>query len=294
MTVNRMDLIQATARDIASNIHSDPAAINALADQLIELIGQMINGVGKMVYSQGERDMNEAHGWIKPGGEDRAAFEREQRRAIQQAGTMMSTGGEIESAARSLADDCKNPEVDLDRWTRPDPGAWCLCGHSPKSHRSGVCIGEDHNRRACYEGARRCTVFEPKPPSGGWTYQDRRPEALKTRDTVEPSAGCTCDPGPEGRHRSYCGTEPPYLPAVCTCTPNRILDLAARKVTYQHTAVCTVTVMVQQADKAIRELNAELCCYPTGSTCALCRAGQKRVLFRFCCYPLGDVCPTHC
>jgi hypothetical protein len=44
--MNRWDEIRATARNIASNVHHDPVARDAMADDLIKLVGQVIEAVG--------------------------------------------------------------------------------------------------------------------------------------------------------------------------------------------------------------------------------------------------------
>lgn len=51
--MNRWDEIQAVARDVATNIHTDPDKITAMADDLIRLCGLMIDAVGKGVACDG-------------------------------------------------------------------------------------------------------------------------------------------------------------------------------------------------------------------------------------------------
>lgn len=156
--MNRTDGIQAVARDIASNVHADPAMRDAMADALIKLCGLMIGAVGKHVACDGEANISNY--------DDESAHAR------------YVTGERIQDGARWAADASSNPEVGLDRWRRTDPGTGCRCGHVPSVHQGGACTGEQFNREACLGGP--CTGFVRREPTGGWQHVDRRPEALRT------------------------------------------------------------------------------------------------------------------
>lgn len=58
--MNRMDQIKAAALDAAQHVTQDPAQREAMAVDLIGLIGLMIGAVGKHVAVNGESDLNEA------------------------------------------------------------------------------------------------------------------------------------------------------------------------------------------------------------------------------------------
>lgn len=171
--MNRTDGIQAAARDIASNVHADPAMRDAMADALIKLCGLMIEAVGKHVACDGEADMN---GWgcNTPGCDCRANGCDDERNA---AHARYITGERIQDGARWAAGESSNPNVDLERWTRPTPGDGCRCGHVPSVHQGGVCTGEQYNREACQGGP--CTGFVRREPTGGWRHVDRRPVELR-------------------------------------------------------------------------------------------------------------------
>ncbi|AKA61790.1 hypothetical protein AVT62_gp52 [Streptomyces phage TP1604] len=160
--MNRWDEIQGLARDIASNIHAEPAARDAMANDLIKLCGAMINAVGKGVAIDGESSMND--------GDDASAHAR------YLVGERIQTGAD--EAVRDAVD------VDLDRWTRPSPGDPCQCGHVPSVHRGGTdhngdspCVGEQYNGAPCKGGP--CNGFVRRVPDWGWKPVDRRPAALR-------------------------------------------------------------------------------------------------------------------
>lgn len=164
--MNRWDEIQGLARDIASNVHADPVARDAMADDLIKLCGAMINATGKVVACEGEAAMNMG----ESDDADAAAHAR------------YLVGERIQDAAREAVEESTNPKVDLDRWTRPSPGDGCACGHVPSVHVDGRCTGEQYNREACKGGP--CTGFVRREPTGGWRHVDRRPAALRRSGPV--------------------------------------------------------------------------------------------------------------
>lgn len=159
--MNRWDEIQGLARNIASNVHADPAKRDAMADDLIKLCGAMINATGKVVAINGESSMNMG----ESDDADAAAYAR------------YLVGERIQDAAREAVESATNPKVDLDRWTRPSPGDSCRCTHVPSVHEGGVCTGEQYNGEPCKGGP--CTGFVRREPTGGWRHTDRRPDGLK-------------------------------------------------------------------------------------------------------------------
>lgn len=193
--MNRFDEIQGCARDIASNVHADPVLRDAMADDLIKLIGLMINAMGKAVAIEGESKMNEVADWefeldsmsIEYSSEEEAEklaeFEAEQQRDTVKYHGMYLAGEEIQDAARELVKDATNPKVRLERWREITPGTGCRCGHVPSVHQDGPCTGEQYNGAACEGGP--CLAFVVREPEGGWVHEDRRPKTLRN----------LCDPG---------------------------------------------------------------------------------------------------
>lgn len=159
--MNRWDEIQGLARDIASNVHADPVARDAMADDLIKLCGAMIGAVGKGVAIDGESDMNDPEDDVQ----------------ALQAACAFQVGEQVQDAARTAVDESVNSGCDLDRWTRPGPGDGCRCGHVPSVHGEGGCTGEQYNREACKGGP--CQGFVRRVPEWGWRHTDRRPAALR-------------------------------------------------------------------------------------------------------------------
>lgn len=160
--MNRYDEIQMIARDIATNVHADPAKRDAMADDLIKLCTAIVSAVGKGVAAYGEREMYEAE-------VDRSLYH-----VVYLAGEQMQTGAVV------VRDESSNAAVDLDRYHRPGPGDWCACGHSSKSHGDSGCIGESHNGHACEGGP--CTGFTAVQRPPVWQHTDRRPAMFRDVD----------------------------------------------------------------------------------------------------------------
>lgn len=99
--MNRWDEIQATARDVASNIHTDPDKVTAMADDLIKLVGLMIDAVGKGVAIDGESNISDP--------DDESAHAR------------YLTGEAVQRYAQEAVAEASSPGCDLERWTRPSP-----------------------------------------------------------------------------------------------------------------------------------------------------------------------------
>lgn len=200
--MNRWDEIQGLARDIASNVHADPGARDAMADDLIKLCGAMIGAVGKGVAIDSESSMHMG--------------ESDDADAAAHAGYLV--GERVQDAAREAVEQATNPGCDLDRWTRQTPGDPCRCGHVPSVHLGTNCTGEMYNREACKGGP--CYGFVRREPTGGWRHVDRRPAALRGSGPVTvvvPEPGQLGNPNPVNlsefeQHRPCC-----YGDACDTC-----------------------------------------------------------------------------
>jgi len=265
--VNRWDEIQGLARDIASNVHADPAARDAMADGLIKLCGAMIAAVGKAVAIDGESSMHM--------GESEDADAAAHARYL--------VGERVQDAAKEAVEAATNPKVDLDRWTRPGPGDPCRCAHVPSVHEGGQCTGEQYNREPCKGGP--CTGFVRREPEWGWHPTDRRPAALRPVARV---VDLPPVPEPGAPQPPFRGTLQDFHDASATfqlCPP--------------HTWVTALDEMGQPARDAAGNTwqlcgvcglkkPPRPCCYPT--TCATCRNGGP---LGGCCRPLGQVCSLH-
>lgn len=97
--MNRWDEIQATARDIASNIHSDHDHRNQMADDLIRLVCLVVKAAGKGVAVAGESAMNGPDSEADAGGERYLVGEDLQQAAekVQEG----SVGADLERYERS-------------------------------------------------------------------------------------------------------------------------------------------------------------------------------------------------
>lgn len=257
--MNRWDEIQGVARDIASNVHADPALRDAMADDLIKLCGLMVGAVGKSVAVAGEGSLNDAYDWVftfRPDkgtteAEQRAVSDRAQAAEIATSTALYRTGERVQAAAATAVAKASNPDVNLERWRRTAPGAPCECGHVPSVHEQGpVCTGEKYNREPCKGGP--CNGYVPAEPTGGWVHVDRRPDGLKYAAVraveADPFAG-------------------PVAPKV---------DPAAR--------------VAPAATRAAVPRPPRACCYIEVGRCATCRNGGPAGR---CCFPLRGVCPLH-
>lgn len=104
---NRWDEIQGAARDVADWVCADPADRNRMADDLIRLVGLIIQGTGKGVAIDGESDMNECRtfGEESP-GDSTVAYGR------------YLVGERIQTSAQTVMDESSNAGCDLDRYER--------------------------------------------------------------------------------------------------------------------------------------------------------------------------------
>ena len=293
--MNRWDEIQGLARDIASNVHADPAARDAMADDLIKLCGLMIGAVGKGVAIDGESSMMEP---------DDDVDER-------QAACRFRVGDQVQEAAAKAVAESVNSGCDLDRWTRPSPGDPCRCGHVPSVHEGGRCTGEQYNREACKGGP--CTGFVRREPEWGWRPTDRRPDALKYAAVKAAEADpfatfqlCPPDRRPAALRPVARVVDLPPVPEPGAPQPPfraTLQDFHDASATFRlcppHTWVTALDEMGQPARDAAGNTwqlcgvcglkqPPRPCCYPT--TCATCRSGSP---IGDCCRPLGDVCSLH-
>lgn len=131
--MNRYDEIQMIARDIATNVHADPAKRDAMADDLIKLCTAIVSAVGKGIAVQGESNLSEANDTVFELDTEsitysdaelkrhQSEFEAEQTEAVIKAHGMYLTGEAIQDVADNVAGHSLNPQVDLDRY---DPPVW--------------------------------------------------------------------------------------------------------------------------------------------------------------------------
>lgn len=255
--MNRWDEIQATARNIASNVHADPAARDAMADELIKLCGLMVAGIGKVVAIDGETAMNDSDDaeldTMSIGYTDAEVAEFEAEKASEHASAYARylVGERLQTAATQAVADATNPKVNLDRWRAETPSDPCTCRHIPKAHEDGgVCNGERFNGEPCKGGP--CNAYVRDEPTGGWVHQDRRP--AEVRALQQSNAPC-----------GECG----------------------RVSGFGHTVRCSRR---KAATPDAVTQPARPCCYTGAGPCATCRNGGP---VGRCCFPLRDVCPKH-
>lgn len=126
--MNRFDEIQGAARDIAEWVCADPADRNRMADDLIKLVGLMIQAVGKGVAVDGESELNHVMNKsfeldsmsIEYSDDERARLEAEfeQDKALDAAkahGQYM-VGERLQDGARTVVEESMG--ADLERYER--------------------------------------------------------------------------------------------------------------------------------------------------------------------------------
>ena len=287
--MNRHDEIFCKARDIASHVHIDPEARDAMATQLVELIGLMFGAVGKSVAIEGESSMIDA---------DSKADSRK-------AHNRYMIGERMQDAARELV-----PEVvdaDIERYSRPTGAEWCVCGHHPDNHKPGGCIGVTHNKHECAGGP--CTEFRVKLPEPVWVHEDRRPGLLRQLDgrgTLHIPPGNMSAPIVCYCHHSGCpnGQLDEFVAAAASVKQPAELDCDCRPICtddgYQHELSCALTVaehkagherlMRERAEMLAEAKQVEPCCYLDPD-----EAPQHIHHFHTgrCCYTNDEVCPDH-
>ena len=162
--MNRWDKIKAAALDVADHVTQDPARREAMAGDLITLVGLMINAVGKGVAVNGEADMNDARtadfpwddGSFDPTPElvAEAAAERATDEAI--AYTRYLTGEALQTQADLVASEARN--ADLSRYATPvwrprcaDSDCGLRDGHTP------VCEADQSEYEGHHPGCPGCS-----------------------------------------------------------------------------------------------------------------------------------------
>ena len=187
--MNRWDEIRATARDIATNVHSDPDKIKAMADDLIKLCGLMVGEVGKGVAIDGEIAMNEN------GDGDPADSAR------------YLVGEDIQRAAQTAIDDATG--VDLERWTRPDPNGYVLPGDHGWTYvdrRPDVARSDCDESETCPEHGRGHVVTSPVPMPE--CCRVNHVDAITWTTPDAPVPECCRPGGPDDQHTCMSGTGP--------------------------------------------------------------------------------------
>ena len=261
--MNRYDEIKAVARDIASNVHADPAKRDAMADDLIKLCAAMIAAVGKDVAVYGESGMNQA----------------EDREETDLMYGLYRTGERVQSAAREAEERAVN--TDLDRWSRPTPGDPCRCGHVPSVHDGRTCTGEQFNGEACQGGP--CEGFVSRPRNGGWTHQDRRPDGLQHAALLASQADPFQDVPSNPFGLKVSGTS--VIAATVAQVERSRCNDCGRTTVEGHRATCPrATHVASPVPPSFR------CCKPDGP-CALHHGGRPAT--GGCCYLKSEVCPSH-
>lgn len=124
--MNRWDEIKGAALDVAQHVTQDPAARNAMADDLITLVGLMLGAVGKCIAIEGESDMGDARNAELPWGDGpepdpEAVAEAMSERAedMVNAYTRYLTGEALLREADHVA--TRAHSADLERWTASGP-----------------------------------------------------------------------------------------------------------------------------------------------------------------------------
>lgn len=191
--MNRYDQIQGLARDIASNVHADPANRDAMADSLIQLCTAVVAAIGKGVAVKGESDLrfcNDPNCDCQLNGCDREA---------DKTHGMYLTGEAIQDVADSVAGHSLNPQVDLDRW---DPPVWQHTDRRPAMFR-------DADERGVafippgMQASGRGDVRPPVSPRGVCTCSVRVATdgtvTLEVNPDCPRDGGLSVDPWPGGR-----------------------------------------------------------------------------------------------
>jgi len=277
--MNRLDEIQAAARDIASNVHADPEARNKMADDLIKLIGLMIKATGKYVAGYGESSMNDAHDVGE--AEDAAKFHG-----------IYLTGEKMQSGSQWAMDESAG--ADLERYHRPTGHEWCVCGHHPDCHKDDACNGESVNGHACKGG--ECTEFRVKLTDPVWTHEDRRPPMFRGIDErgalyVPAEMAVLADRLEEGLAPSM-GDHEGLIRAVVREELDRAVQQreAAHKLAVQAVWDSDQFKAQVAALSEGRPVAASSTCCHDGPLCPFEGQTPKAA---GCCYPLGGFCSNH-
>jgi hypothetical protein len=182
--VNRLDEIKVAALDAAQHVTQDDRARVAMADDLIRLVGLMVQAVGKSVASDGESDLNDA----------------EDFRDGVSAHTRYLTGERIQDGARWAATEAVAADLyryESTRWGSPVWRPRCPdCGRRVGMHenveygpegRTFTPVGHTDDCPVC----RRCngSGTDPEDSFGGSMDPDcpEPPSIEPCRDCQQPS-----------------------------------------------------------------------------------------------------------
>lgn len=128
--MNRWDEIQAVARDVADWVDLNPDQRDCMADDLIKLIGLMIQATGKSVALAGESAMNGLD------SDDESGYEGFIR---------YQTGQDIQLGARTAVEGSAG--VDLERYERDGlTPAWVSRRDQPREGESAMPVVEGASR----------------------------------------------------------------------------------------------------------------------------------------------------
>lgn len=124
--MNRWDSLKGAALDVAQHVTQDPAQRDAMANDLLTLMGHMLGAVGKVVAGEGERALNEAHdmqepwadGSYVPRTEQVAEFEAEKAEEATAAHGRYIMGESIQRAVAEVV--LEGRTADLARWVDMD------------------------------------------------------------------------------------------------------------------------------------------------------------------------------
>jgi hypothetical protein len=156
--MNRWDEIQATARDAADWVCADPADRNRMANDLIKLVGLMIQAAGKGVAMDGEGDMGQGdHTCDEPTA---CAGDCDQTMHDAKAHNRYLMGERMQTAAQQVVDE--SVSADIERYERDGLApAWV-------SRRVAARDGEEPVTRNVRGNCSGCGVR----PGSGLTHDD--------------------------------------------------------------------------------------------------------------------------
>lgn len=193
--MNRWDEIKASALDVAQHITQEPAKRDALADDLITLIGHMIAAAGKGLAVKAEGSMNDVYPCNDP---ECDCAENGCRDEFRQQHTLYLAGEELQRAVSTVVDE--SVSANLARYeTEPFPSpVW-----RPKCPDCGIRVGMPNgglsgtpwvHRADCTQSATcggcgaSTAEFHvkgcPVQRGGEWA------PSIRTREVLPPVTGC--------------------------------------------------------------------------------------------------------
>ena len=195
--MNRWDNIKGAALDVAQHVTQDPKQRDAMANNLITLIGLMVNAVGKGVAIEGESDMNDVADWtapwddgsFDPNPEQVAEFETERATDSAKAHNRYLVGEEIQRQADHVAGSSRT--ANLQRWVDLGPGY----GWHP---RCAECGERDGHMADCPGRSARCTECNRFLQYGHMSGCSQRKAVTVAEDICGGTAdGPSCDWDPD-------------------------------------------------------------------------------------------------